>query len=227
MNAIVVVQCRFASRRLPGKALYPFCGLPMLAFLLGRLAEGGLGEQLCLATTGNPEDDPVAAWGQACGAEVVRGPEHDVLGRYLLCLDRLSPKGVVRVTADNPLTCPDAVRLAMAGLEQGHAYVDVFEELPKGTGVDAFSTGALRRLARECTDPAEREHLNLRPLRCPEDYGRFRPALPAAWRRPDLNLSVDTPEDYLRVRHLAEQGFGGRPPLGLEDVVAGSDRHTL
>ena len=80
-GVLVVIQARYNSTRLPGKALYPLGGRPMLAYLLERL--GGGPWRLCLATTEGPEDDALAAWGHALGVPVVRGEGQDVLARYV------------------------------------------------------------------------------------------------------------------------------------------------
>ncbi|NWH04943.1 cytidylyltransferase domain-containing protein [Desulfobacter latus] len=60
----IIIQCRFLSSRLPGKAMYPLRGIPILVFLIRRLKHF-LSEEyfrLILATSDLSQDDPVAAW---------------------------------------------------------------------------------------------------------------------------------------------------------------------
>ncbi|MDR3044988.1 MAG: hypothetical protein LBU75_12135 [Desulfovibrio sp.] len=219
MPAIVVVQARAASTRLPGKALKPLAGVPMLAFLLRRLLAGGLDAPCCLATTTRPEDDALAALAASLSVPVVRGECEDVLARYLRCLDCFAPDGAVRVTADNPFTSLEMLRLALASLAQGADYVALPQGCPHGAGVDAFSAGALRRVADAAPDPAEREHINLRMLRQPGAFAIRTPSIPTAWRRPDVRLTVDTPDDYAAALRLAG---GSRPEelLDFDDILA-------
>lgn len=203
MRVLVIVQARTASTRLPSKVLKPLAGVPMLAYLLRRLQAGALGTTLCLATTTRSDDDALAGLAAGLGTNVVRGEEDNVLARYLRCLDRFPAAGVVRITADNPFTSLEILRLALEGLTLGADYVGLPEGCPYGAGVDAFRADTLRGVAATAPDPAEREHINLRMVRHPERYGIHTPAIPQAWRRPDIRLTVDTPEDYAAALRIA------------------------
>ncbi len=197
MNVLCVVQARFASRRLPGKAVYPLKGTAMLAFLLRRLAvaaESGLG--LCLATTRNPEDDILAAWADSLGVPVVRGEEDDVLRRFLACLEAFGAEACIRVTGDNPLTSLAMIGLVQDALRQGHDYVDGYGDCAVGVGVDGFSRRLLLRLDALDLSPAEREHLNRRVLDAPEAFAVHKAPAPPPLRRRDVRLTVDTLADY-------------------------------
>ncbi|MEA2195623.1 MAG: spore coat polysaccharide biosynthesis protein SpsF, partial [Solirubrobacteraceae bacterium] len=59
-DAVVVVQARASSTRLPGKVLADVCGEPMLALLLRRLSRSARAGEIVLATSDRPEDDAVA-----------------------------------------------------------------------------------------------------------------------------------------------------------------------
>lgn len=128
MDALVIIQCRYNSRRLPGKALLPLAGTTVLEFLIRRLKWGlrEKGWQIVLATTRRQDDDAVARVGAAGGLEVVRGATDVVLGRFCQCLEACpGARGVVRVTADNPLTCPRSIIDAVENLLQtGADYVN-------------------------------------------------------------------------------------------------------
>lgn len=227
--ALVVVQCRCESRRLPAKALYPLAGIPLLAFLLRRLRTG-LGEEdfrIVLATTRRPADDALAVWGDREGVAVLRGAEDDVLGRFAQCLARFPSPLVVRVTADNPLTCPQALRGAVrAARRSGADYVQCLN-LPHGTAVDVFRAEALMRLADEARQPDEREHINLYVLRHPRRFKTLVLDVRGGRCRPDLSLSVDTMEDWQRV-NTALEGTGSKPwRISLREAIARLDRNSV
>lgn len=197
MNVLCVVQARFASSRLPGKAMYPLKGTTMLGFLLRRLAAIATDSlSLCLATTRNPEDDILAAWAKALDISVVRGDEHDVLHRYITCLEHFQVDGCIRVTGDNPLTSRAMVQLVQASLCQGYDYVDGFSLCPVGVGVDGFSRDLLLQLDSMDLSPAEREHINKRVLGAPGSFVLHQTEAPELLRRRDVSLTVDTLQDY-------------------------------
>ncbi len=216
-GVLVVIQARYNSTRLPGKALYPLGGRPMLAYLLERL--GGGPWRLCLATTEGPEDDALAAWGHALGVPVVRGEGEDVLARYVRCLDAHGAVAVVRVTGDNPLTCPELVTLAARAVCAGADYAALPTGCPVGLGADAFAAPVLRRLAREAAPGPEREHINLHVLNNPGRYSVAVPTLPPACQRGDLRFTVDTSRDHQALARFVSACPGGRVPLGLQDIV--------
>ena len=227
--ALVVVQCRSESRRLPAKALYPVAGVPLLAFLLRRL-RSGLDEndfRVVLATTRRLADDTVAAWGEREGVAVVRGEANDVLARFVRCLLRFPSPLAVRVTADNPLTCPWALRRAVrAARRSGADYVQC-RNMPHGTAVDVFSAGVLMRLADEARQPDEREHINLHILRHPRRFKTLVLDVRGKRRRPDLSLTVDTMEDWLRVS-TALEGTGPKSwRISLGEAIARLDRSVV
>src|SRR5688572_2446495 len=101
------------SSRFPGKVLAPLAGRPLLAFMLDRLREAGLG-RIVVATSTKPADDAIAALGADVGVDVVRGPEHDVLARFAAVHDRFGGRDVIRLTGDCPLTDPQLVLAALA-----------------------------------------------------------------------------------------------------------------
>ena len=228
MDALIVVQCRYASSRLPGKAMYPLAGLPMLAFLLRRLKSAELKARLILAVTDRPEDDVLAAWGNAEEVPVVRGENDDVLARYLKCIEMYPAASVVRVTADNPLTAPEAVRDTLTALDSGcWDYVEALKSYPYGAGVDGFRADLLRLIHKESRRPRHLEHINAYVLDYPE---RFRCChLPSTKElaRHEVSFTVDYLEDYRRLEGLLN---GVRPSaynIRLADALIRFDRANL
>lgn len=211
-----------ASRRLPGKALLPVGGMPLLELLLRRVARARHAARLLVATTARTDDDAIAALARKLGVPAVRGPEDDVLTRYALALEAAGdpqPGCIVRVTGDNPLTDPvllDAVvdSVLTAGADYSYA-----PAAPLGTASDAFSGHALRRCHDEASGPFEREHINGWILANPALFRRFDVEPAPDLRRPDLRVTIDTPDDLARVRELLD-GAGDPVALDLGTIVA-------
>jgi spore coat polysaccharide biosynthesis protein SpsF len=208
LPVLVVVQCRFNSRRLPGKVLYPIAGIPLLVFLLKRLQTGlpQADYQIVLATSTDQSDDILAIWAAEQGVHIFRGSEQDVLNRYRACWEQYPAEIVVRVTADNPLTCPGMLQwLVQQTHRTGVDYAQIVN-LPYGAGVDLFSAELLQRLDQEAIAPDEREHLNLRIYRNKEKYHSYFGQVEGELARPDLRMTVDTKEDWERMRAIFDPG---------------------
>ncbi len=229
-EVLIVVQCRYQSTRLPGKALYPFAqGLPILAFLLRRL-QMGLSSEVCslvLATTLRKEDDVLEAWAASENVSVVRGEENDILARYLRCLECYPASVVVRVTADNPLTCPTIIKWLLQKQRQKQSDYVQCQNLPYGAGADLFSTHVLQKLAEKTLKPEEREHINLYILRHLEEFKVWFPEISDERARPDMRMTVDTLEDWQQMTQLFLHTDYEPWNLSLHEAITRMDRRSF
>lgn len=144
-----------SSTRLPGKVMRPILGRPMLARLIERVSAARLIDQIIVATTGNPADDPVQALAETLGVGCHRGSEEDVLNRVLDAAHEFSADLIVEITGDCPL-CDPGVIDSIVSTYQAHSYDYVSNILkrtfPRGLDVQVFPT----RVHREGCDPDRR-----------------------------------------------------------------------
>ena len=228
-KVLIVVQCRYNSTRLQGKALYPLSGIPMLVFLFKRL-HAGLSEntyRIILATTELQQDDVIAAWGLEEGVEVFRGDEDDVLKRYIECLEHYPAETVVRVTADNVLTCPEILKWLVSEKKDRNVDYAQCNNLPCGAGVDAFSSGLLKYLDREVTEADEREHINLHILRNLDKFKTFFLNIEGELARPDLRMTIDKMEDWQRIGSLFNSTEKEPWKITLREVIERMDKKPV
>jgi spore coat polysaccharide biosynthesis protein SpsF len=159
----VIVQARMGSSRLPGKVCADLAGRPVLQHVFERCAAIPTVDVVCCATSERREDDVVARLAEAEGAVVVRGPEHDVLGRYLLAARILDASVILRVTADCPLLDPKVcgdVLAARATAGADFASNNMPPSWPHGLDCEAFTRAALERAAGATRDAEDREHVS-------------------------------------------------------------------
>lgn len=162
MKTVVIVQARMGSTRLPGKVLKDIGGRAAIDILLDRLSAGTLFDQIVVATSDQPVDDPLAAHLAARGVDVVRGPERDVLARYALAAEQTGADTIVRVTGDCPLIDPVMVdRVIDEFRRDGAEYAsNVAPALfPDGLDTEVFTRALLDAAAAQATDPHDREHV--------------------------------------------------------------------
>ncbi len=217
-STVCVLQARTGSNRLPGKVLADVAGRPMLRFMLDRLASLDV-DRLVVATSVLERDDPIAAIAADAGAACVRGPETDVLARFLLVLEQYPASTVVRLTADCPLVDP-ALVTAVVDRHRDQAADFTSNVLPRtfprGLDVEVTTADALRTAAAEAAAGPEREHVMPFLYRHPE---RFRLAnLGSGADLGEERWTVDTQADLDNVRRIAallppEAGTGWRDTL--------------
>jgi len=226
-STLLVIQCRLQSKRLCAKVLYPLCGVPVLSFLIRRLKNVGLNSRVVVATSRTTPNDICAVWAESEGVDVVRGDASNVLQRYIDCLQRYNPRWVVRVTADNPLTCPVLLSELVRSVAREGAEYGQFLDLPVGSGVDVFSALLLDRLAGTVKRFDEREHINLHILRHSEKFRILRRLVRGECARPDLRLTIDTYEDWLSVKSIFRSSDIAPWNLPLSEAIKRLDRRRI
>jgi spore coat polysaccharide biosynthesis protein SpsF (cytidylyltransferase family) len=137
-----------SSTRLPGKVLADLGGRPVLEWVVSRLRDSRELADVTVATSDEPDDDPVAEAAAGLGARVVRGPLADVLARYAIAARELGAQGLVRITADCPLIDP-AVVDRVVRVDYEHA-LEMARRLAREEGIFCgISSGAITWAARD------------------------------------------------------------------------------
>ena len=106
---IAIIQARMGSSRLPGKVLLDIAGKPMLRRVVERTMLAKTVDQVVVATTTEPSDDPVIEMCDALGYPCYRGSLYDVLDRYYQAARQYQARNIVRITADCPLIDPEVI----------------------------------------------------------------------------------------------------------------------
>ena len=205
-KALVVIQVRFSSARLAGKALLPLNGMPMLAYLIRRLKKTLPSSYLIVvATTNKKEDDLVVKCAEVEKVKIVRGEEDNVLARYIKCIETFPSNVVIRVTGDNPLTDPWLITETVKRFKESeYDYVRSIRGFPSGVGVDGFSDRLLRISYDKSTSSYEREHIDAYVLKHRNRFKIAEITPPPELNYPDVRLTVDTDEDYKKVKEIVE-----------------------
>lgn len=207
VRTVAIVQARLGSSRLPGKVLLPFRGEPMLAHVMHRAARATSLDDVVLATTLRPEDDPIVELARDRGWPVERGSEVDLLDRYLQAARHHDAEVIVRITSDCPLIDPEIIDLAVGafGAAQADYASNTLEPrtYPRGLDVEVIARAALERAGAEDHNMAWREHATPYIYRHPELFQLVRVASAVDYSQ--HRWSVDTVDDYELVRRLFEE----------------------
>ena len=200
-RAGIILQARFRSSRLPGKALATIQNKTILEHCLARLTFAGVGP-VVLATTSRPEDDALVAVARARGVGVFRGDVNDVLGRYVSAAEAFDFDTIVRATGDNPCVDIQAPGRLLEVVRSHNADYACEDGLPYGAAVEVVTRAALKRAAHEAHHAEDREHVTVYVRRNPDIFSVALAPAPAPLRRPDIRVTVDTAADLLHVREL-------------------------
>lgn len=226
MKVVGVLQARMGSTRLPGKVLMQAAGRSLIRHMVDRVRRASRLDELWLATSEDPANDPLATEMAAAGIDVFRGSEDDVLSRFAAVAKKTGADWIVRLTGDCPLHDP-AIIDAVIGFAVDHS--DRFDYVcnslrptyPDGLDVEIFTAAALSRAATGATTPLQREHVTPFIHRHHDGPGPFRVGHflgPADFSH--LRWTVDEPEDYVVVKEIFEALYPANPQFGWLDVLA-------
>lgn len=224
MKTVAIIQGRMASSRLPDKILMEIEGKPMLAWVVDRARKAKRVDQVVVATTTDPSDDPVEVFCRQKGYDCFRGSKLDVLDRFYHAARRFKADVVVRLTADCPLLDPGLVDLVLekffaagADFAANRLPPPFTRTYPIGLDTEVCTFSALKRAWAEASEKHDREHV------MPYLYemeGRFKVVRVEygqdfGWMR----WTVDTPADLALIRQLAAR-LKAIPDFTWLDVLA-------
>ncbi len=191
-----IVQARMSSSRFARKVLRPLAGMPLLWHVLERLKRCRRIDAICVATTDSYEDDYLARVVSSWGYEVIRGPQDDVLARYVMAAKALEADYVVRVTSDAPLICPETIDALAELIVESDADYATGHERSVHEGFELISTPLLLWLDKNVREASHREHVTTFVREHPELFNVAYLQIPSRYLRSDLRLSIDTYSDW-------------------------------
>ena len=205
MKAVVIIQARMGSTRLPGKVLADLAGQPMLRRVVERVRGARTISALMIATSTSPADDAIESFARQMGVPLFRGDEDDVLSRYAGAATASGAEMIVRVTADCPLLDPalvdrvvDALRAAVP--RAAFAATTIVRSFPRGLDVEAMWAADFRRLEQRARQPYHREHVFPYAYEHPQDFPHI--SIADGEDRSWMRWTVDTPDDHAFVTRV-------------------------
>lgn len=219
---VAILQARMACSRLPGKAMAPLAGEPMVWRQIERLRRARGLSRIMVATSDQPCDDSFAGYLVSRGQGVFRGSATDLLDRFARCAEAMGPAThIVRIKGDAPFVDPilidEAVRLAQ---RSGAAYVSNRQPRlhPEGLEVEIITTTALIAAAEQSRDPAARvsptAFIRANPDRFPVAHMTAPARDLSRW-----NWRVKTADDLAFARGVYDAMHSADPDFCMRDVL--------
>ena len=205
MKAIVLLQARTSSNRLPGKVLLPVSGIPLV--ILAALRASNSGHRLMVVTSKEPSDDVLCSILDNWGFEYFRGDLEDTLKRFVDALDGINDDTpVVRLTGDNVFPDGNLIdELLEKFQEHNFPYLccgGEYSGLPYGVSAEVMFVEQLRDACKKTESNFDREHVTAWIAR---QYGFNYFENYRLWEMQQWRCTVDTLDDYLLIAKLFEK----------------------
>ena len=207
-KTVAIILSRMTSSRLPGKALTDICGKPNLQFMIERVRQAKYLDEICVATTTNSTDDPIADICLTLGIPVYRGDEDDVLDRTIRAAEQLTATAIVRLTADCPMIDPSLIDETIDAFHADdcdYASNGHVRSYPDGMDTEVVSYQALVRADKEAHHPFLREHVTPYIRASHPQYGSGEFKIRNVVYEADFSSvrwTLDTPQDLVIIQKL-------------------------
>lgn len=221
MRKVVILQARLSSSRFPRKVMADINGKPVIAHIIERLASAQQPDEICVAIPSDPHEDDLAKMLESMPVTLVRGSQHDVLGRFIQAAYQTRADIIVRATADNPLVQAQEVDRQIAEIEQDTSldYV-ITEGYPIGVTIETFRLKTLEKLDYLARHAHMREHVTLYLRENPGPFGLRTLEAPKELTAPEQSLTLDTRQDYAFLTAIYERLAKPGKLIELDDVLA-------
>lgn len=225
MKTGAIIQARMSSTRLPGKVAkeLPYgSGITVLEQVAGRLKRCRTVDEVIVAATTDREDAGLGRLARKAGAKFFRGPGEDVLARYYYAAEKFGLDTVVRITSDCPCADPALVDgLVRTHLNRKADYTANVVKLtyPDGYDAEVFSFAALKAAHEKARETAAREHVTSYLRERPGTFRVVSVEAPAWGRRPELRVTLDTPDDYLLLCAVYDNLYSAARPFSFREVL--------
>lgn len=194
----------------------------MLAYQLERLKRSRATP--VIATTTDPEDDPIADMAAKLEVHCVRGHPTDLMARHAHVTRATGADIICLSGADDPLVEPFVFDLLVSVIQMGATYAKT-EGWPLGMNGWAWTRAAMEEGHREATAPDERQHVAPYFDRRPKRYPLTRIRRPGADLYGTHRLTVDSTGDFELVSRVYEALWPDNHHFTLEDMLMLLEQH--
>ncbi len=228
VRIVGIVVARMGSTRVPGKSVLELAGKPLLWHVIESVKRAEGLDDVCLATSNLPQDDPLAEIAARCEVGCFRGDPERVLDRVYGAAKKLEADAIVDVGGDCPFIYPQILDDAIGEfLRHGCDYLCNYEPptFPEGLDVNVVAMRALEAAHRLAIAPSQRVH--------PFSYlTRHRDAFDIKnyEMSPDLSeyhWSVDFPEDVAFVKAVYDRLYWPGEPITMKAILELIERDPL
>lgn len=162
MSTVAIIQARMGSTRFPGKVLETLGDSAILGWVVRAAEHTPSIDEVVVATTTDPSDDPIEAWCKENGISSYRGSVDDVLDRFAGAARQTEATSIVRLTSDCPLLDPDVCEqlLLLHTLSDADYSTNCDPATwPDGLDCEVMTAAALFEASEKASRPSDREHV--------------------------------------------------------------------
>ena len=217
----IIILCRFASSRLPGKILRRINGKTILQYIYERLCHVGAANNIVVATSEESSDDPIVEFCNNNDIQVYRGPLNNVAKRFLSCSLKFCNDYTTRINGDNLFVDIESVRDMISIAKKGkYDFISNVKKrtFPKGMSIEIIRTSYYKKCYENFSNGSHFEHVTLPLYENDNDkshYYYFNTICPKA---AGIQLAIDTIKDFETAEKIIANFSRNHRTYGLKDI---------
>ena len=221
INTVIIVQARTNSFRLPNKVLTLVNGIPLLGYLINRLAKTNDKTKIIIATSDKLIDDPIEKYCIEQNIICFRDSLLDVARRMLSAAKHFDAGAFVRINGDSPLIDCALIDYAVDIFQNGDydLVTNTFpRSFPVGQSVEVIRTSTFEKAYQKMTKPEEFEHVTKYCYDHPDDFKihNFKNETDLS----NYRLAVDTAEDLQCFKKIIDRMDRPYTEYSMNDIIA-------
>ena len=224
-KVVAVLACRVDSSRLFAKPLQLIGKFRILELLINQIKKSKSIKEIILAISNKPGNEIFVDFAQKNKLKFVLGDDDDVLKRLIDAAKYSDSDIIFRVTPENPFIYWEGIDDLIKKHIFGKYDLSIIEGLPLGSNYEIINRNALE-ISHKNGNKKHRSELCT--LYINENQKKFKilKSKPAKKiTRPDIRLTVDTPEDLIISRLIYKKISNNKKIISLENIIKFLDKN--
>lgn len=218
-KVVAVLACRAESSRLYGKPMQNLDNIPIIQFLISQIFKSTLIDDVILAISENPGNEIFVEFAKKQNLKFIIGNDRDVLARLIQSGKKCNADVVFRVTSENPFIYWEGIDKLIQSHFSKNFDFSYLQNVPIGSGFELINMESLEK----SHNLGKRKHRSeLCSLYIFENKKSFKINVvepPKNIAKPQIRLTVDTPEDLLVARIIFKKLIKKNNPIKLSKII--------
>ena len=222
-----IIACRVDSTRLYAKPLQLIDKFTILELLIKQIQKSSLIDDIVLAISDNVGNEPFVSIAKKHNLRYVIGDDSDVLGRIIKGAKYVNADTIFRVTSENPYIYWEGIDSLIKKHFEGRNDLSFYSDLPLGTFYEIIDLKALEVSHLNGSKKHKSELVTLYINEHQEKFKIKKFKTELLYNRPEMRLTVDTPQD-LWVTRIIHFKLGDKDnPIPLKKIIRFLDEHKF
>lgn len=221
-----IIPCRLESTRLFGKQLQPLGSFPILHLVLKNIEKSNLVDEVVLAISKKSSNESLVNFAKSHKLKFILGDDIDVLKRLIIAARYVKADIIIRLSSENPFLYFEGIDPLIKRHIEGNFDLSTYFNMPLGSSIEIINLKALEISHKFGKKRHRSEYSAMYIYEHPEKFKILKLEPIKTLQKPNLRLTIDTPEDLIVARKIRSLLGKKDKPIPLEKIIEFLDQNT-